>query len=136
MRSAPLEAARARAIEGVALARAGDRRRGVAALKQAEGEFERFGAQRLRDQAIRELRRLGVRTWRRGPTIRRDAQGLDALTAREREVAALVLAGKRNNAIAHELVLSLKTVESHTRNIYAKLGVTSRVELITRVGTT
>ena len=100
MRSAPLEAARARAIEGVALARAGDRPRGVAALKQAAGEFERFGAHRLRDQATRELRRLGVRTWRRGPTVARDAEGIDALSPREREVAALVLAGKRNADIA------------------------------------
>jgi DNA-binding NarL/FixJ family response regulator len=134
LRSAPLEAARARGIEGVALAQAGDRRRGVAALKQAADEFERFGAQRLHDQAVRELRRLGVRTRRRGPTAPRDAEGIHALSAREREVAALVLAGKRNADIARELFLSLKTVESHTRNIYAKLGVTSRVEFVTRLG--
>ena len=44
---------------------------------------------------------------------------------------ARVLAGKRNTDIAHELFLSLKTVESHTRNI--KLGVSSRVEFITRL---
>ena len=43
-------------------------------------------------------------------------------------------AGKRNTEIARELFLSLKTVESHTRNIYAKLGVSSRVELATRLG--
>ena len=44
-----------------------------------------------------------------------------------------MLAGKRNAEIAHELVLSLKTIESHTRNIYAKLGVSSRVEFVTRL---
>jgi DNA-binding NarL/FixJ family response regulator len=134
LRSVPLEAARARGVEGVALAQAGDRRRGVAALKQAAGELERFGAHHLRDQTTRELRRLGVRTWRRGPTAPRDATGIQALSAREREVAALVLAGRRNTEIARELFLSLKTVESHTRNIYAKLGVTSRVELVARLG--
>jgi ATP/maltotriose-dependent transcriptional regulator MalT len=136
IRSAPLEAARARAIEGVARAQAGDRQGGVAALKQAADQFEGFGAARLRDQARSELRRLGVRTWRRGPTAARDTAGIDALSARERDVAALVLAGKRNTEIAGELFLSLKTVESHTRNIYAKLGVSSRVEFVTRFALT
>jgi DNA-binding NarL/FixJ family response regulator len=131
--SAPLEATRARALEGVALAHAGDRDRGIAALKQAADAFERFGAHRLRDQTTRELRRLGVRTWRRGPTAPRHTQGIQALSPREREVAALVQAGKRNTDIARELFLSLKTIESHTRNIYAKLGVSSRVELVTRL---
>ena len=131
--AAPLEAARARALEGVALARSGDRDRGTAALKQAAGDFDRFGAARLRDEAVRELRRLGVRTWRRGPTAPRDAEGVQSLSSREREVAALVLAGKRNAEIADELVLSVKTIESHTRSIYAKLGVGSRVELVTRL---
>ena len=132
MTSAPLEAARARALEGVALAGAGDRARGVAALREAAADLERFGALRLRDEAARELRRLGVRTWRRGPAVPRGAEGLDALSAREREVAALVLAGRRNADIARELFLSLKTVESHTRSIYAKLGVASRIELVGR----
>ena len=131
--AAPLEAARARAIEGVALARAGDRSRGAAVLKQVAGDFDRFGANRLRDDAARELRRLGVRTWRRGPTAPRDAEGVGSLSPREREVAALVLAGKRNTEIAQELVLSVKTIESHTRNIYAKLGVSSRVEFVTHL---
>ncbi len=130
---APLEATRSRTIEGVALARTGDRSRGAAALKQAASDFDRFGAQRLRDDATRELRRLGVRTWRRGPTAPRHAEGIASLSPREREVAALVRAGKRNAEIARELYLSLKTIETHTRNIYAKLGVSSRVEFITRL---
>ena len=131
-RAAPLEAARARTVEGIALAQSGDRQRAVAMLKQAAEELDRFGAHRLRDEATRELRRLGVRTWRRGPTAPRDAAGIDALSAREREVAALVVAGRRNADVARELFLSVKTVESHLRSIYAKLGVSSRVGLVTR----
>ena len=136
-RGDPVGAARSRARprdRGRRARAAGDRGRGVAALKDAADQFEGFGADRLRDQTTRELRRLGVRTWRRGPTAPRDAVGLDALSAREREVAALVLAGKRNTDIARELFLSPKTIESHTRNIYSKLGVSSRVELVTRLG--
>ncbi len=45
------------------------------------------------------------------------------------EVAALVAGGATNQAIADALFLSVKTVESHLRNIFAKTGVTSRVEL-------
>jgi DNA-binding NarL/FixJ family response regulator len=48
------------------------------------------------------------------------------LTARELEVLRLVAAGKSNKAIATELVLSDRTVERHVRNIFTKLGVSSR----------
>ena len=51
------------------------------------------------------------------------------MTAREREIADLVAAGRTNREVAEQLVLSAKTIEAHLRNIYAKLGVRSRVEL-------
>jgi DNA-binding NarL/FixJ family response regulator len=54
---------------------------------------------------------------------------LDVLTAREREIASLVAAGHTNREIAHQLVLSDKTIQTHLRNIYAKLNLRSRVEL-------
>lgn len=54
---------------------------------------------------------------------------LEPLTAREREIADLVAAGRTNREVAEQLVLSAKTIEAHLRNIYAKLGVRSRVEL-------
>jgi DNA-binding CsgD family transcriptional regulator len=47
-----------------------------------------------------------------------------------REVATLILAGRRNTEIARQLFLSLKTVEGHIGNIYAKLNLSSRVELV------
>jgi DNA-binding NarL/FixJ family response regulator len=51
------------------------------------------------------------------------------LTAREREIADLVAAGRTNREVAEQLVLSTRTIEAHLRNIYAKLGVRSRIEL-------
>ena len=55
--------------------------------------------------------------------------GLAGLSAREREVVALVAAGRTNPAIAAELFLSVKTVETHLRNVFGKLGVSSRAEV-------
>jgi len=46
---------------------------------------------------------------------------IDELTAREREILWLIAQGRSNTAISEELVLSGKTVETHIRNLYAKL---------------
>jgi ATP/maltotriose-dependent transcriptional regulator MalT len=56
----------------------------------------------------------------------------DPLTARERQVADLVVQARSNRDIAQELVLSERTVESHVRNILAKLQLANRTELIAR----
>ena len=56
---------------------------------------------------------------------------LDGLTAREREVAALVAQGCSNRVIAERLVISERTVEHHIANILAKLDVASRVQVAT-----
>ena len=50
----------------------------------------------------------------------------DALSPREREVLLLAATGLGNDEIAHELHLSVRTVERHFHNIYAKLGVSGR----------
>ena len=54
--------------------------------------------------------------------------GLYGLTDREREVLALVAAGKSNPQIAAALYISRKTAEHHVSRILAKLGVTTRAE--------
>ena len=51
------------------------------------------------------------------------------LTPREREVAALVAGGLSNRAIAAQLVITEATTERHLRNIFDKLGLTSRAQL-------
>ena len=48
------------------------------------------------------------------------------LTERETEVLQLVAHGKSNREIALELVLSIRTVERHIENLYAKIGATGR----------
>jgi DNA-binding NarL/FixJ family response regulator len=54
---------------------------------------------------------------------RRRAGGLDPLTARERDVLALMAEGRSNAGIATALVLTLGTVEKHVASIFAKLGL-------------
>jgi LuxR family maltose regulon positive regulatory protein len=58
------------------------------------------------------------------------------LSKREKEVVQLVLQGKSNKQIALALNISVRTVEFHLKNIYAKLQVSSRIELILRLGQT
>jgi DNA-binding NarL/FixJ family response regulator len=125
---ARVEAARSRALAGRAQVEAGEREQGVALLRAAEKLLGELGATRARDDARRELRRLGARAETRGPVATGDS-GLASLSTREREVAELVRDRKTNKAIAAELVLSEKTIESHLRNIFFKLGVSSRVEV-------
>ena len=56
------------------------------------------------------------------------------LSNREKEVLQLVLEGKSNKQIALSLGISIRTVEFHLKNIYAKFQVGSRIELILKLG--
>jgi non-specific serine/threonine protein kinase len=53
----------------------------------------------------------------------------ESLTVREREIAVLVARGLSNRDIAARLVISKRTVDAHVNHIFAKLGLSSRVQL-------
>jgi DNA-binding NarL/FixJ family response regulator len=55
--------------------------------------------------------------------------GSEILTAREADVLELLQDGATNAQIAHELSIGIETVRTHARNIYRKLGISSRREL-------
>jgi len=63
--------------------------------------------------------------------VRREAaERLSTLSEREREVLGLLTTGLRNDAIAQRLGISPQTVQTHVRNILAKLGVHSKLEAV------
>jgi predicted ATPase/class 3 adenylate cyclase/DNA-binding CsgD family transcriptional regulator len=64
---------------------------------------------------------------------RRPASGWSSLTPAERDVAMLVGEGLTNKAIAAKLFISPRTVQAHLTHMFAKLGISSRVELAREV---
>jgi DNA-binding CsgD family transcriptional regulator len=111
---------------GAALA-ASDRGRAKDVLASVAELAHEWGAQTVAEAAGKQLRSLGVRTWRRGMT-----RGT-ALTERERAIAQLIAEGASNPEIAQQLFLSRKTVERHVSNVLKKAGVRNRAELAARV---
>ncbi|MEE1927884.1 AAA family ATPase [Streptomyces sp. TRM 70351] len=117
------ERARTQLLYGKALRR---RRRPLEArehLWDALVGFERCGAAAWQEQARAELRATGdaVRAAVPGP--------LSALTPQQSRIARYVAEGATNREIAERLSVSPRTVDYHLRNVFAALGVRSRVEL-------
>jgi DNA-binding CsgD family transcriptional regulator len=92
-------------------------------LRQALEAFESLGAGSWAERARQELRASGE-TARRGA----DLVATD-LTPQEAQVAGLVRQGLSNKDVAARLFVSPRTVDFHLRNVYTKLGITSRTEL-------
>ncbi len=64
------------------------------------------------------------------PAAAAAAAALAALTARERDVAALIAEGLTNDQVAGRLYISRSTVKTHLQSIYAKAGVPNRTALV------
>jgi DNA-binding CsgD family transcriptional regulator len=125
--SRPLLYAAAAEDAGVELARTDHR---DTAVDQLNAAFDTYmGHEALADarRVGRELRRLGVE--RRIVSHPRAKTGWDSLTDSELTVVNLIAQGATNGSVAQRLHISPHTVRAHLRNAFAKLGVSSRVEL-------
>ena len=69
------------------------------------------------------------RVHRRTRAGKADGTGVETLSERELQLGRLVVDRRTNAEIAAALFLSQKTVETHLRNMFRKLGVSSRVEV-------
>jgi DNA-binding NarL/FixJ family response regulator len=92
-------------------------------LRPAHQQLAAAGAEPFRQRVAEDLARSGLRP------AGRTARGSLALTEREQDVATLVAKGLTNREVAGELYVSEKAVEYHLRNVFGKLGLSSRREL-------
>ena len=104
--------------------------------------FASRGVQRLQS-LLPVIEALLVRQWdaeqftaaEAGPVTLDDTlrqRGFAALSAREREVVALILKGHSSKSIAGQLSIAVGTVKNHRKNIYRKLAITSQAALFAR----
>ncbi len=119
----PFERARTELCYGERLRRARKRSDARLRLRHALELFDELGARPWSERARAELHASGE-------TARRRSTPVDALTAQELAVAKLVVSGATNRDAAATLFVSAKTIEFHLGNVYRKLEVRSRTELV------
>ncbi|EBT5773424.1 LuxR family transcriptional regulator [Salmonella enterica] len=83
--------------------------------------------ERLRAQAVQPLLGLAIHD-----SLQEDNDLASILTAKEREIVGMVCEGASNKLIARQLNISLSTVKTHLRNIFAKTEVINCTELVSR----
>jgi DNA-binding CsgD family transcriptional regulator len=108
---------------GAALRRGGQRAASREPLAEGLELAVRCGARPLSARAREELKATGARPRREWRT------GLESLTPSEQRIARLAAEGRTNREIAHELYVTLKTIEGHLSRAYTKLGIEGRTEL-------
>lgn len=115
--------ARTHLVFGEWLRREGRRTDAREQLRTAHALLTDMGAEAFAARAARELRATGERA------RKRTSQPSDALTAQEVTIARLVATGATSREVGEQLFLSPRTIEAHLRNIFRKLGITSRRQL-------
>ena len=116
--------ARAMLVHGEWLRRHGRRAQARRELSAAHDLLDAMGAAGFAARAARELEATGLH-----PRRRSDGAPQDRLTAQELHIARRVAGGMTSKEVAAALFLSPRTVDAHLRNIFRKLGITSRREL-------
>jgi two-component system response regulator DctR len=112
----------------------GDVPTAVAAVKRGAFDFveKPFSNNSLVDR-IEQALTLSTQALRQRAERQAAARALAELTEREREVMALVVAGRPNKLIADELAISVRTVEVHRSRVFDKMNVKSAVELANKL---
>ena len=119
----PFERARTELAFGEFLRRSRRRVEAREHLRAALDGFETLGAPLWAERARVELRASGQTARKRDPSTSSD------LTAQEHQIARFVAEGLSNRDVAARLFLSPRTIDFHLRNVYRKLGISSRTEL-------
>ena len=114
---------------GRALLAAGRRSEALAQLDRAWDEYHHMGARAFRGDVQRAMRQAGARRAKWSTAAAPPATGWASLTEAERRVATLISEGHTNKSAASALGVSINTVGTHLRAVFAKLGVQSRVQL-------
>jgi DNA-binding CsgD family transcriptional regulator len=114
---------------GQALLAAGDRDTGLVQLDRAWDVYHAMGSLVSRADVETTMRRAGARRTKWNQATTRSTTGWDALTDAEQRVAKLIATGHTNKSAASALGISINTVGTHLRAVFAKLGVQSRVQL-------
>jgi DNA-binding CsgD family transcriptional regulator len=115
--------ARARLVYGEWLRRAKRRVEARDQLRSAFDALTSMGAEAFAERARRELLATGETARKRSDDTRTD------LTPQEEEIAQLAREGQTNQEIAAQLFIGRRTVEWHLRKVFAKLDISSRLEL-------